>query len=492
MKTGIIPNEMSISNVINNKYSLSPRNYKIVSISSSQQALLKDFLNESEPFAKGEEPGSIAYVKKSTIKFLRNSCIDKYNYTHVSDKVIYLNPNYKYSNMVNNFDILMCKDANIGDACVFIEEVPTNIVISSGIVKLNFKEEKYKYYCLAFLKDNYFLEQLDSKTPRGATIRHSRDLFLECNLPKIGDEDEWVYSIVENLVKNISFSEIDCYDKIHNIYKLIETELNIPKSNYENPYIMDIMKENRIDAGIFSKDVHDFFEGVKNYKYKFCNLDDYGFRLKRGPNLQKRDLGRSIQTDRFIQGYNILIYPSDISDGGYILTSTYIGARRPVWFLENKNILFSAEGTVGKTFVICDDKMRFITNIHGIIIYPKDQNVDTNKSIYLGMFLNYMRHMGILDKLSVGGQGGSFAVSYWHSILIPNFSNDVINALTKMYHNPCALSPSIFDIEMIRNAGIFELNNFRIVCIGILKRLINDIKNNKLRKESCYKSIDLS
>ena len=49
---------------------------------------------------------------------------------------------------------------------------------------------------------------------------------------------------------------------------------------------------------------------------------------------------------------SVLIYPSDISSSGYILKVAYLGARNPIWFLGEKDILFAAEGTVGKTFAV--------------------------------------------------------------------------------------------------------------------------------------------
>ena len=35
--------------------------------------------------------------------------------------------------------------------------------------------------------------------------------------------------------------------------------------------------------------------------------------------------------------------------------------------LQKDDILFSAEGNIGKTFAICDNSLKFTTNIHGII-----------------------------------------------------------------------------------------------------------------------------
>ena len=79
--------------------------------------------------------------------------------------------------MINDGDILFCTDANIGDCSLFISD-KENLAFSSGMIKLNFQQEKYKYYVMAFMRDDYFREQLNAKTPKGATIRHSGDLFL--------------------------------------------------------------------------------------------------------------------------------------------------------------------------------------------------------------------------------------------------------------------------------------------------------------------------
>lgn len=46
--------------------------------------------------------------------------------------------------------------------------------------------------------------------------------------------------------------------------------------------------------------------------------------------MAKRDLGRSIQTDEYRVGYNVLIYPSDISPAGYIQKVSHLGVRNSV------------------------------------------------------------------------------------------------------------------------------------------------------------------
>ena len=491
MQNIIIPEEVSIKDIIKKK-SLSPNNFKEINIKRKKQTKISYFLSEQIPYYKGDEPGSITYVEKSNVSFLRNSCINGLNVSFLPQKLINLNPNYGFENMVSNLDVLLCKDANIGDACLYIEDKKNKdeiTVYSSGIIKPNFKDEKYKYYCLAFFKDNYFLQQLDAKTPKGSTIRHSGDRFMDCLIPLLQEDEEWIYDAFENLLKNIAYAEVVSFNKLHESEEIINNELMTNKIDFRNPSIEKILKEGRIDAGIYSKSVQEFFKNIELYKHGYSDLETYGYTLKRGPNLAKRDLGRSIKTEEYRPNYSLLVYPSDISDNGYLLKSVYLGARNKVWFLENKDILFSAEGNVGKTFVICDEKMKFTTNFHGMIIYPlKRKKTDISKSICIGFFLNYMRANGIIDKLSVGGNGGSFAVGYWDTILIPNFPDYLVDKLSHIYNYDIELDPFNFNLDRLNKAGIFQLNNFRILCNDFLKMIINDIKIDKLKDLEYYKS----
>ena len=407
----ICPEEITYSQIIKNE-SLSARNFSEINIRNKNKLELSNFLDSQSPINIGTEPGSFAYVNKSNISFIRNSCIDSYNYSNQEAKEIYLNPNYGYNNMLINEDVLLCKDANIGDACLFLTEKSQDYVIASGVVKLNFINELNKYYCLAFLLDEYFIDQLDSMTPKGSTIRHSGEKFLNCLIPSIGQREESLLIPIKNLLKNISYSERYSEQRINEANSLIESELMVSTVEYEDPSINELLSSYRIDAGYYSEIVQNIEFNIDNYRNGYTTLNDYGFSIKRGTNLQKRDLGRSIKSPIYKKNYHLLVYPSDISDNGYILKEEYIGARNPVLYLKSGDILFSAEGTVGKVFIICDENMKFITNIHGIIISQQSENLDLPKSIILGQFLHFLRQTSYFDKISVGGQGGSFAVNY--------------------------------------------------------------------------------
>lgn len=481
----IVPKEVKISEIKDN-LSLSTNNYKKLTIKNQNRNKIVYYLQDDIPFEKGIEPGSGAYVAKSSQRFLRNSCINNIKFSEDEAKYIYLNPKYFNGCTLANEDILMCTNANIGDCCVYIAD-GENIAYSSGMVKLRFKDDKFKWYVFAFMRDDYFREQLNAKTPKGATIRHSGENFLTCEIPSCNES--WVYFFFESIIKNITYAENECRKKLIRSTEMFEREIIVKKYDYANPTISTILSQERLDSGIYSETVFQWEQNVKNYKNGYTDLNGFGFKTKRGPSLQKRDLGRSIQTDHYRKGYNILIYPSDISDAGYIEKVKYLGARNRVWFLDEKYILFSSEGTIGKTFIICDDKMHFTTNIHGTMIYPQDDKVDIKKSIYLGLYLNYLRFNGVLNKLSVGANGGSFAVGYWDNILIPKASDSYMDELKKLYDHSVDLNPIEFDKEKIANAGIYQLNNFLIKSKAILHSLCDDLKNNELKDENHYRSI---
>ena len=300
----IAPKEVKISR-IREIESLSPNNYKELKIQNTNEEYLSFFLKDV-PFERGIEPGSTAYVEKSNQIFLRNSCIDNIRFSNDKEKYIYLNPNYYDACTVENEDVLFCTDANIGDCCLYLG-VNEKAVYSSGIVKLNFKNEKYKYYVMGFIRDDYFREQLNTLTPKGSTIRHSRDLLLNCRIP-ICFED-WIFSLYENLIKNIAYTEYICNMKMRQTEEMIDSELLVREYPYQNPSIKKLTEKSRLDSGIYSKEVYQWQKNIENYKNGYTDLEGFGFRTKRGPSLQVRDLGRSIQTENYRKGYNVLIYP---------------------------------------------------------------------------------------------------------------------------------------------------------------------------------------
>ena len=185
MENILIPSEIDIKSILNNGMNLSPNNYKLVSIKNKNKIKLRDLLDPQIPFVRGVEPGSGAYVKSSSAKFIRNSCITKFDFCIQNEKSLFVNPNKMQSSKIENEEVFLATDANIGEASIFLDEASQNkeYYFSSGIVKLNIKKDVDKFFLLSLLRDSYFLEQLDAMTPKGSTIRHSGDKALDCYLP---------------------------------------------------------------------------------------------------------------------------------------------------------------------------------------------------------------------------------------------------------------------------------------------------------------------
>ena len=130
--------------------------------------------------------------------------------------------------------------------------------------------------------------------------------------------------------------------------------------------------------------------------------------------------------------------------------------------------------------------MHFTTNFHGTIIYPKTNDVPLKKSIFLALYLNYLRQKGVFERMSVGANGGSFAVGYWDNILIPQVNENFMDRMVTLYNNDVVLKPIVFDLNLLSNAGIYQLNSFMIKCKALLGRLCNDIKNDTLQSRDFY------
>lgn len=104
----------------------------------------------------------------------------------------------------------------------------------------------------------------------------------------------------------------------------------------------------------------------------------------------------------------------------------------------------------------------------------------------MATFLYYMKHIGIMDKLSVGGQGGSFAIQYWDILRFPNISIDSFKLIAKLYNNAKDVDLFSFNFEDIKTLGIYQLNNLIIKGNNIIEEILSDIKNDSLKPEHLY------
>ncbi|TGZ98079.1 hypothetical protein [Rodentibacter pneumotropicus] len=89
-------NKLTLSKIKNNKYSMSPLNYREIGIKSTKQSKICSLLSDSDSkFVRGYETGSNCYVKNSNLAFIRPSNINRESPIVDKDSLIYLKPSVK-------------------------------------------------------------------------------------------------------------------------------------------------------------------------------------------------------------------------------------------------------------------------------------------------------------------------------------------------------------------------------------------------------------
>lgn len=443
------PKTINLSDILSSKTSFSPNNYNQVVVSKQHSIKLSDLLAD-DPL-NGEEVGSDSYTKSSTHYFIRTKALQSTSYLldYDSEVCVPVLPDTFVDHQLKAGDVLISKDSNIGEAVLLTEDLP-NHMMSNGLYRLRFNENKH--YILALIKHDFFKTQLGFMVSKGATIKHAKTLFLDCLIPfPVKDKQHLMNSMSQNTKKII-----DCENEIRvrekYVFVTIDSELGFPERLdsfvYKQPKLDSLRSSNRIDAGFYCEQFLRMLWLIDNYKNGASTLREWGYDIGRGQNLQVSAIGKSIYSDEGTDGFYKLARPVNLSDFGTVLKYEYLGNSKELSTIEPGDIVFSAEGSVGKCVMFTDPGQRVITNIHGIVLNKENHN--TLESGYVASFLRYLRFRGVLDFISVGGQGGSLAMQYFDVIRVPNFDKDKLNAISIAYNNPSANDFS--------NMGILQLD----------------------------------
>lgn len=483
------PKSIKFSEIKKTNNSLSSSQYKKLMIDVGKCEKLSWFLNTKlSNKHKGDEIGSCNYHKKSSYYFLRTSCLNEYNFIpeFTSESEIPMNPKFFLGNGLKKGDIILSKDSNIGECAMVNKNLP-NHMLSGAMYNLPIKE-KYSFYVLALLKHVCFREQLDTLVPKGATIRHAKKLFLECYIPIPNDKE--LYEI-STLCEQIFKKESLIRDRFSEILRIIEYEIlnnqNDVEYEFKYPQYKNLLEIKRLDTGLYNERYKEIENLIKNYKYGYSDIKGLGLDLKRGQNLQVSQIGKSIYSDEYYENFYTLILPKYLSKYGTVNVISYLGNKKKLQILEKGDIIFGAEGfEKGRSFVVISEMSKTITNIHGITIKQKEHNVE--KGIFVKQILDFYRNLGIIDMIAVGGNGGSFAQRYWDIIKFPNFPKNIIQEMTKLYHNSTTpeyvLNNAIdknfvaYDNDYNMTAGIYDLD----YSMKYLKQLLNEKIDKMLTK----------
>lgn len=457
------------------KLSFSPVNYKNFNIKNQNTKHLRELIVDS---TGGKEVGSSEYIGKSEYYFIRTKAIQNEDIllNFNAGSTIPIRPHSFKSNNLKEGDILILKDSNVGEVAYVDDNYP-NHMLCGGIKKLDILEDKY--YILAFMKSQFFKKQLEFLIGKGATIKHAQDKYLDCKIafPNSPNKND-IKKYIAQLMKSIINKEKEIKKKNNEIFKIIEKELKTEDISTENIYNLisfkDLRNNNRIDSGFYTKEFRDLIKKIENYKHGWNSVHDLGFEISRGQNLQISSIGESIQSDIKIKNFYKLYLPTHISEYGTISKTIYLGNKNNLKCLKKGDLVIGVEGfEKGRSIVVTDDIKNTITNIHGLTLTSKNDNL--KESIVVRCILSFMRKKGMLDRYAVGGNGGSLGIKYWEHIKIPNFTDELMEQISKLYFNEI-FYPNISNLDdyiledskITKESGILNLSNQ----MNLLKRKV--------------------
>lgn len=485
------PTAISFSHIVEKDFTLSSSQYMDLVMSNENFLFVRDFL--SRPLQRkdlGVEVGSLNYIGKSTHYFLRTKALQQHSFLPeiTGETALPIMPNCFGKMNLKKGDLIISKDSNIGEVVILDKDYP-NYMLSGALYKLPVTEKKY--YLLAFIKHNIFREQLDFMVPKGATIRHAKTMFLDCKIPMPNQNIDNTIKFVELLAQAIINKEQLIKERHDSITQIIEHELlsnQTPnKFKFELPTIVEIEKTGRLDTNLYREHFKKIVFLIKNYAKGFQTIQDFGFSLSRGQNLQISNIGDSVYSKKKYKNFYTLMLPKFLSKYGTVDKVEYLGNPNSLKILQKGDLIFGAEGfEKGRSIVIIEEQDRVITNIHGITIQQEEHNV--NKAIFVKCCLDYLRSKGLIDLYAVGGNGGSLAQKYWDIIPFPKFDKTKQNEIALLYHNPVSnYQADTFSLDNFLEqdnvfneaAGIYDLDKTAKQLKEILNKAIDDIANDR-------------
>ncbi|MCT8549722.1 hypothetical protein KZ380_09650 [Glaesserella parasuis] len=483
------PKTISYNDIVKRDFSLSSSRHKKFEIANQNCKLVKEFSTRTLSRKDlGVEVGSANYIGQSSHYFLRTKALQDHSYLPeiTPETVLPIMPSSFVKMNLKAGDLIISKDSNIGEIVILDKDYP-NVMLSGVLYKLPVSQ--YKYYLLAMMKHAIFREQLDFIVPKGATIRHAKTLFLDCEIPMPNENAENVIQFVENLTQAIVNKQRLIKQRHQEILALIEKELlDNQKDNtfsYNYPSISYIQENGRMDATFYSEYYKKLMFPVLNYGYGYAPLTEQGLELKPGPSLEIKLLETRIDSDFFIKGFYRLITPKQILNTGVIDKERFIGTPKKIPTIKFGDILFGESGT-GRTMVYLDNCNNTINNAHAHILRPIKGKCTLDKAITIRSIMQYYKEKGITDCLTVGGNGGHLSPSYFNRVFIPNFPTEKQQQIAKLYHNPTTYDVKnatldnfiTLDDEFNNQAGIYELDKTAKILQNILNQTIENIIND--------------
>ena len=464
---------ISINDILKNKMVLSANNYNKSKISTICQKKLSDFV---ESVDKGKEVGSENYVEKSQFKFIRTSAIDD-SYISIymdNNSVVNINPKSFIAYDLKKGDILICKDSNVGGV-VKLDRDYKNYMFSAGINRLHINH--YKNYIFAIMKNYRFKRQLESMVPKGTTLMHAKNLYLDCIIPF--PKEEIIIDYVQKLVNIIENKENILKKKVIDINRFIMEEIKSNQNDniliYDYPSFKEVLALKRLDCGEYTKDFkqNDFL--IKNYRHGFFYLSKNN--VKSGNTPPKRYISKKENLKYY------WITPTVVSDNGTISLVDRIDC-------DNNNIKSNCALVINRTSKGGFGEYCGITAFYDYGVFGEAQhnqgiyqikNMEDRELIVLTSLMNCELYRKYCASLTLGSKMKELKLNNILSIPYPNFPDDVKDRIVEMCYNKMnkdVANESNFvekNFEWDSNAGILDIYQSLVKVKNILNDVIEKI-----------------
>lgn len=478
-----VPNQISLSEFIQNDFCLAPSKYSRFSPNDSVKYLsLKELCTESKKKIIFNTGNEYHYSEIGDID-VNNGSVNQSKYFGI--KLPSENPKE-----IKQGDIVISTVRTYRGGIGFVYNNLRNHCCSPAILVIRSVNSIItKEYLLSVLRTDFFIEQILGFQNRGMYPRLDKEAMKHVLIPIPKKESTLKYVTIITKAYQNKINEIN---KRHNsILYLIEKELltnqEPNKFQFELPTYKEIRFVERLDTNLYREYFKKEIFIIKNYNGGYKAFQDFGFKLIRGNNLAISVIGKSVYSDTEHPNFYKLLLPKNIDKYGTIIKKEFLGNPNNLLRLKKGDIVFGAEGfEKGRSVIVFDESEKSITNFHGMTIRHESENLNT--TIYFKCLLDYLRSKGLIDLYATGGNGGSLSQSYWNTIPFPVFGKEKQNEIIKLYHNPkIKYQTDTFTLDNFmeqdnafnETAGIYELDNTAKQLKEMLNKAIDDIINDR-------------
>ena len=453
---------------IRTNYSLSARDYRVLSSKNKNVKILKDIIISEFQW---KEIWSDGYLGQSKYRFLKTGNIWKSSFLLDTGNIEYCFPvNQKHP---KDGDILIAKDGGwdgLWDVILYKKSLEYIDTISAGIHCIT-PEHKNRYYIFWLLKTQFFKNFVDLNTAWWSIIRHAKKIALDFPLPfptiKNHPHPEQVEEYISLLAQNMIDKEEQIKIRNNQIDGLIGKELQEnQKQNiftYTIPKISELKMEGRLDAWYYGEKYKKEDSYFKYYTWWYHDMFSLGYEISRWQNLQVSNIGESWYFDEYKKwSYRLLL--SKYFGNRIIERFSYIWNKCELKTIKKWDIIFSCRWEMWRAYYFPEEIENTITNIDNVHIIATSRSIE--EKTYLFCILWFLKKKWILDSIACTGSGApSFTKYQFEKLKIPNFPDSKQQELAKLYYHTISNNTDLtletyLERERIRNSevGIFQLN----------------------------------